>query len=959
MVVPTKGVFLWKSGICLEGVVLRPSSITESTGRYFSVDEIGVAPVSAYSPLPTSKDEQGIVSTAEPLVYTGSSDSTPDAPILTYSPWPTSTNEQGIVSTAEPLVYAGSSDSTHQAPVLAYSPLPTSTDEQGIEHTRSSIGSTPEAPVWGYSAWSDDDSMPEAPVLGYSAWPILTDEQGIVRTTSPIDSTHEAPVLAYSSSPTSTDGQGFVNTAEPLIYTSSIDSTPEAPMLVSSSSLAFQSNFENGHSTIGTIPFYSSDLTIAIDSMSLVDQDAAVPSSAATDEHEELSYSLISDSAGIENEEAPFYTSGADDSRSKSPVGQSDSSHTEAPFYTDDDADVKVPFYTATGASDAGAQNKDHTLATSVSSAVSSSILTSSPQASSSDPFIQEYIELSAVVSTWNVESAENITTETDPRWYRFDNPPQDIVKGSDDWYYYTTYDCSTQTYYYPNGEAEFIGTPATDSSISARSNDDPSASSYTAKPFFDGSILNPTSPTSAETPSAGSLDLPVPERLLPCESGEQTFISGERILSTIDEWSRLPDVLVQQVLSLCGILDLHRLRAVCKRWNSLICSPHCRPNYPQEDARYIIGRCFDQHFEDASHFDIDGSRLVYIKVVGWKFYDLKEGRWYTWKPPGQHYSNLVSEAGMIVFCGSTTMAAANDHPLASEGGLVLCCSMLPGTATISELIIITNPMVMTKEVVLPLPVAWNNLYLSSFAVNLLVVDSSYKIFLINRYEDPFLCIFDSTINLWRISSNPPVRAWGQAESVTFKGHLYVLCRAREPPRRFWLLRYNYLEDSWADCGVNFPEWPDNGSDHKELVVSSDRLFVINGERLQLDTSNGVIRMLDPLTVFEIDLGDGTLVTECHLAKPLFQSEGLKVHGQSYTFFDSQLGECVDVKSFDFHRAFNFGTSIVLTYRWLAFSIVYNVETCLWKLFPTDPNVELYGNVMPLRPPKTIGEPIN
>lgn len=132
------------------------------------------------------------------------------------------------------------------------------------------------------------------------------------------------PVMAYSSSPTSTDGQGIISTAESLVYT---DSTREAPMLMYSSSPAM-SNFENGPNTIGTIPFYSSDPTAAIDSMSLVNRKAAVPSSSAT-EHEVLSYSLISDSVGIENEEAPFHNSGADDPSSKGPVGRSNSRPTE------------------------------------------------------------------------------------------------------------------------------------------------------------------------------------------------------------------------------------------------------------------------------------------------------------------------------------------------------------------------------------------------------------------------------------------------------------------------------------------------------------------------------------------------------------------------------------------------------------------------------------------------------
>jgi hypothetical protein len=31
--------------------------------------------------------------------------------------------------------------------------------------------------------------------------------------------------------------------------------------------------------------------------------------------------------------------------------------------------------------------------------------------------------------------------------------------------------------------------------------------------------------------------------------------------------------------------------------------------------------------------------------------------------------------------------------------------------------------------------------------------------------------------------------------------------------------------------------------------------------------------------------------------------------------------------------------------------MVYRLETHLWELFPTDPNVQLYENVMPLRLP--------
>ncbi|XP_024362164.1 uncharacterized protein [Physcomitrium patens] len=825
----------------------------------------------------------------------------------------------------------------------------------------------------------------------------------------------EAPMLTYSPLPasvSSSDVQGIVNTAEPLFYTSSaassIDYTSEnvseAPVMLMYSSSPASGSFVNGQITVSTAPFYSptpaADSSAATGSMSLADREAlsyaAVPSSTATENKKVLSYSLIPYPAGTENGEAPFYSSGpayyGDGSCSKGPsyvaVARSDSENTEALFYSSvpcndnmeaDNADV--PFYTATPpdtdidnqespfytlAASAGTMvpsyNLTNSLANTESSGTSSQTMSQANYDGTFDPVERDVIEMSAWLSAWTIETANNATTETDPRWYLLDNPPKDIVKGSDDWFHYTMYDCSTQTYYFPNGETQFTRIPSHDLTGSSNTENyaDSSAPSYTPTSSYDGTMLNPKSSSSAESTSAGLLDLPSPT-----------------ITSTMNEWRRLSDMLVQQVLSLCATLDLCRFRAVCKRWNSLICAPECGKflcfRNANEDARYIIGRCFHQHFE-TSLTDIDGSTLKYIKVVGWKIFDLNDRRWYTWKGPLlSTYSNdhpLVSDEDLIVLCGTTTMAAANDHPLASDEGLVVCCSVLAGTATISE-IVITNPIVMTK-MVLPMPVAWNNLYLSSFLVNLAVdsISQAYKIFLINRYEDPFMCVFASTTNQWRISSNPPVLrlhdgAGAQAHSVIFQGQLYVLFKTyRVPgsnegwPFKFWLHRYTFLEDFWTDCGVDFPEWPDNGIDRKELVVSRNRLFVVSGHTLHLETREGSIRMLDPLSVFEILLADGTFITESHLAEPSFDAQELEVDGPTDEFFDAKLGEQVAVRSFVFNQAFGFGNSIMLTYRWLGFSIVYNVETRLWELLPTDPTVELYGNVMPLRPPRTFGKPI-
>lgn len=375
----------------------------------------------------------------------------------------------------------------------------------------------------------------------------------------------EAPMLTYSSSPTSAaadDGQSIVNTAEPVFYASSApsstDYTPEnvseAPMLIYSSSPA-SGYFEDGQSTVSTSPFYSLapavDSSAATGSVTSADQEAmslaAVPSFNATESKEVLSYSLVPYPAGTEKGVAPFYSSGpafyTGGSSSKGPSGvavaQGDSKNTEALFYSSvpsndieaDNADVKVPFYTATP-SDIDTNNQEaqfYTLATSASTIVPSYNLTSSlANTESSGTLLPQYMlqahydgsfepveqDADNVWPVWPWETADNVTTETDPRWYRLDNPPKDIVKGSDDWYYYTVYDCTTQTYHFPNGETQFIGIPPHDLTDSSNSENyvDSSAPSYSATLSYDGAILNPNSSSSAESTSAGLLDLPSPK---------------------------------------------------------------------------------------------------------------------------------------------------------------------------------------------------------------------------------------------------------------------------------------------------------------------------------------------------------------------------------------------------------------------------------------------------------------
>lgn len=320
-----------------------------------------------------------------------------------------------------------------------------------------------------------------------------------------------------------------------------------------------------------------------------------------------------------------------------------------------------------------------------------------------------------------------------------------------------------------------------------------------------------------------------------------------------MDEWSRLPNVLVQQVLSLVSVPELCRFRTVCKRWNSLICTSEfgnvCAQNEDEDHARYIIGHCFHFHQRISS---------TLITVVGWSIYDLNGRRWFTWK-------------------GEQDIAFANDHPMDSDKGLVVCCSTVDCTTLMVSEMIISNPIAKLRKV-LPVPPC-GDYYTDTFLVKLVVdsISQTYKIFLINRFQDPFMCVFDSTTSQWRSLNNTPVEMKGRGigprlgHSVMFQGLLYVLSSTyrhdptkprpnEEHPFRCRLHSYNFLKDSWADCGVDFPAtWVDDGVRRNELVVSGNRLFVVSGYTLVLEECDGFIKLENPLSVIEILLADKTL----------------------------------------------------------------------------------------------------
>jgi hypothetical protein len=265
-------------------------------------------------------------------------------------------------------------------------------------------------------------------------------------------------------------------------------------------------------------------------------------------------------------------------------------------------------------------------------------------------------------------------------------------------------------------------------------------------------------------------------------------------------------------------------------------------------NARFIIGRRRYDNGLECSVFDVN------------------ERRWYKWM-------------GEVVDTFAT--------PLVADGGLILCSTP---TLADSEMIIF-NPMAKTREVLPLSPFQsfwWDDVY-NCDGVNLVVdsMSNTYKIFLLHlsecSFEDPMLCVFESSANQWRSSRTyPPVRRVEggfeyETASIIFQGLLYVLTPfysgqtrgyrfgPQDHPIKYFLFSYNFVEDSWENTGVDFPNW----SDTQDLVVSGDRLFLVGRDELVLEESDNSFRLRNPLSVTEVLLAgkkaqnSGPLGTTC------------------------------------------------------------------------------------------------
>jgi hypothetical protein len=272
--------------------------------------------------------------------------------------------------------------------------------------------------------------------------------------------------------------------------------------------------------------------------------------------------------------------------------------------------------------------------------------------------------------------------------------------------------------------------------------------------------------------------------------------------------WSGLPFELIERVLSFLPVLDLCRLRSVCKRWNALVCKAAfhelCEQNR-RENGYLFVTRHHD--YGEWSEIDPKFKRTT-------SFLDLDARRWYSLPPHGEHPPPLP---------------ALRSHErisqmLAMDDGLV-CDMALTDDAAVA--LTLSDPIARTRKELPESPV-----YLypeDSLPIIVTAADPgtrSYRVFVItdNDEQDRRIFVYDSSGNEWRGLKNPPVHLGLRTavSAVSFGGMLFVIFRLF-PGGRFLLLSYNLQEDVWKLYSLRIPK----KKRPPQLVVSCNRLFTM------------------------------------------------------------------------------------------------------------------------------------
>jgi hypothetical protein len=283
----------------------------------------------------------------------------------------------------------------------------------------------------------------------------------------------------------------------------------------------------------------------------------------------------------------------------------------------------------------------------------------------------------------------------------------------------------------------------------------------------------------------------------------------------------RLPDEIIERVLSLLPVPALCMFRSVCKAWNELLRKPAfldlCDASGGHDAYLFVTGHLTD--------FDCCWVDDAYRRATC--FLDLENRRWYS------------------IPVGASLLAPTDENVprlLAMADGLV--CELSALSSTYEEYtLVVFDPVAQTRRELPTLPYDDGRrgpvLCLKGDALPAVVtvVDTAartFKVFLLNsRTMEPHtgFFVYESSSGAWRGLPNPPEELGVRVAEVDgrrvpetavfFRGQLYATF-FRASSSTLLLLCFSLEEDSWREIlavqSTN-PGYP-------QLTVTGDRLFV-------------------------------------------------------------------------------------------------------------------------------------
>ncbi|CAM6087405.1 unnamed protein product [Calypogeia fissa] len=305
--------------------------------------------------------------------------------------------------------------------------------------------------------------------------------------------------------------------------------------------------------------------------------------------------------------------------------------------------------------------------------------------------------------------------------------------------------------------------------------------------------------------------------------------------------WTELPADLLERVLSFLPVPDLCRLRSVCKRWSSLICTPEFGKICVQNASKGPnVGSCL------VVKPSLDLSRSYSAGIPCWSIFDLDAKRWYHIVhelPPGNDFADV---RGMDGGQDCQTLIVAN---------------VIDGAFK-----------------VLPRPPLRSGHRIDYLNLTLVVdsISNTYKVFLVNHYRenrgliDPWLFKYledeweDTGVQFWKselhlcdlvVRNNRlflmtrglvdhSLRAYRRSRQPEHFGWPFDISEIRLSDRVCRTVAQMDIAEACANFGINRANWPDS-SIH---CIYKIRSFGFDKSILLMCTETGKMMLYDSVT---------------------------------------------------------------------------------------------------------------